>query len=115
MDLNLQECELYSTFDFGIQTGSLIAGKIIDLSLLILWVQLINIFHWTADSDYVWCVNGKDGSLAIKNVQSKDKPSLPYHNFGIGSNVILIFLRQVSMYRLYYKLCLKKIKNKGQV
>jgi hypothetical protein len=27
MDINLQDSELYSNFDFGIENGSLIAGK----------------------------------------------------------------------------------------
>lgn len=64
MELNLQECETYTTFDFGLQAGSLIA-----------------------DSDYVWCVSGKDGgnSLAIRNVHNKDETSLPFHQFGTAS------------------------------
>ena len=86
MDLNLQESELLYTFDFGVKHGSLITGQFALQYAHTPRVWLVVLFF--IDSDYIWCVNGKeDGLLIIKNIKDKNEISLPYHNFGIASNV----------------------------
>lgn len=77
MDLNLQDNQQLWTFDFGIKNGNLVA-----------------------DSDLVWCVDSKEDALIVRNIQNRNDASLPYHNFGTGSNVN--FARLIKLTQIYF-------------
>ena len=69
MGTSSSDSETLSQFKYGIETGNLISG-----------------------SDYIWCINSRDGELQIKNTKDKFEISSPYHDFGIASNVSYLLL-----------------------
>ena len=62
--MDYKDHDVLTEFEYGIESGNLIAG-----------------------TDYIWCVNSRDGSLQIRNLKDTFEISSPYHHFGIASTV----------------------------